>query len=241
MAKSLGMIGVMRLEQVLAELEARRDTRAIAVWQRLGMDIRAYFGVNLTQLKQLASNIGRQHNLAIQLWETGIHDARLLAVLIEEPEKMTEAQLDQWMSEVDYWDLSDKIAQLLVPKLEPKLVGRKVKQWLKSSNEWIERAAYILIGQVAKLEKDVLPAKDFEVYLKRVERQIRKAKNWVQEGMLYAVMAIGTRNKTLYKKALAVASRIKEFEIEVDYGDTSCRTPDVLAYLESEKVQAKMK
>jgi len=226
----------MKLEQVLRELEARSDRRQIAVWQRLGMDIRNFYGVSQTQIIHLAATIGRDHDLAGELWATGVHDARLLAVLIENKGQITQGQVFLWLNDSDYWDLTDLIVKKLLLSLDVKFVLRIIRESIKSDKEFVERAAYIAIGELAKNNAKV-SGKNFEGYLSRIGRQIKNAKNWVKEGMLYALVMIGTKNKTLNKKAVGVARRIDDFDIRIEYGDTPKKTPDIYGYLTSDEVQ----
>lgn len=229
----------MKLEQVLRELEARSDRRLIAIWQRIGMDIRNFYGVSQTQIIHLAKTIGKDHDLAGELWASGVHDARLLAVLIEDKAKITEGQVFLWLNDSDYWDLSDLVVKNLLINLDIKFVIRVIKDSLKSDKEFVERAAYIAIGELARRNSKI-GSKEFGIYLNRIDRQVKKAKNWVVEAMLFALVMIGMRNKTLNKKAIVVAKKISEADVVVEYGDAPRRTPNVYEYLTSKEAQAKI-
>ncbi|PIR87884.1 MAG: hypothetical protein COU10_02215 [Candidatus Harrisonbacteria bacterium CG10_big_fil_rev_8_21_14_0_10_45_28] len=229
----------MKLDQVLRELEARSDRRLIAVWQRIGMDIRHFYGVSQTQIAHLAKTIGKDHDLAGELWASGVHDARLLAVLIEDKTKITEGQVFLWLNDSDYWDLSDIVVKDLLVNLDIKFVIRVIKDSLKSDKEFVERASYIAIGELAR-RSNKIGSKEFDIYLNKIDRQVKKARNWVVEAMLFALVMIGMRNKTLNKKAIVVAKKISEADVVVEYGDAPRQTPNVYEYLTSREAQAKL-
>ncbi|MFW5701315.1 MAG: DNA alkylation repair protein, partial [Bacteroidota bacterium] len=97
----------MTTEQAIQEIKAIADPRAIKIWERGGMDTSKYLGANLTGLKKIAKKIGRDNDLAMDIWRTGFHDAKLLATYICEPKKVTEEQIDEWIEGVGFWDLAD--------------------------------------------------------------------------------------------------------------------------------------
>lgn len=226
----------MNAEQLLRELKALGDPRALQVWQRMGMDTRNFYGVGLTKIRTLAKKIKKDHTLAAALWQSGIHDARLLAAFIAEPAKVTEEQLERWVAEADFWDLSDKLATEVVAKSP--YARKKMSEWLPSKQEYVRRAAFVLLAELARSDNE-LKDDELQAYLARIEKDIHREQNWVREAMNTALIAIGSRNQKLNQKARAAAKRIGQ--VEVDYGDTSCRLPDALAHLTSKKLQARLK
>lgn len=219
---------------VVEDLKKLGDPRAVAAWKRLGFNTDIYLGVNLTKLGAYAKKLKKNHDLAQSLWESGIHDARLLATMIEDPKLVTEGQIRRWVSDAYYWDLVDKICSNVVAKTS--FGASLMKDWLKSSEEFVRRAGYMTLAGLAKSNGSV---SDHELaqYLVRIEKEIAGEKNWVREAMNYAVIAIGSRNARLNDLALGVAERIGK--VEIDYGETSCKAPDANSYLT--KAQSKIK
>ena len=230
----------MTTQQILKDLKALGDPRAIAIWKRGGMPTDNFFGVNLTKLGAYAKKLKKNHELALELWNSGVHDARLLATMIEEPNKVTVEQIERWVKDADFWDLTDRICKNVVSKTPFAL--EKMRTWMKSNDEFVKRAGYMVLKELAR-QKDAGQAKadsalsdeTLAEHLAVIERDIQTEKNWVKEAMNYALIAIGSRNKPLNRRALDAANRIGK--VDVDYGDSSCKAPDAVAYLK--KAQGK--
>nr|MBA3470142.1 DNA alkylation repair protein [Herpetosiphonaceae bacterium] len=218
----------MQVEQVLSRLHELADPRAVAVWARMNVSPERYIGVNLTKLKQLAKEIKKNHPLALELWATAIHDAKLLATMIEDPRKVTEGQIDLQIAQVYSPDLCDKFCTNVVAKTP--LLLSKIGQWAQHPEEMYKRGGYTLIATLARsdtLTEDAF----FAAYLPAIEAEIATERNWVREAMNYTLIAIGSRTSDLNQAAAAVAQRIGP--ITIDYGDTSCKNPDALTSLTS--------
>jgi 3-methyladenine DNA glycosylase AlkD len=216
----------MRLEQVIAKMEALTDRRAIEAWARMRVSPENYLGVNLTKLKTLSKEIKKDHELALQLWNSKIHDAKLLATMIEESKKVTLDQIDRQVKEIYSIDLADKFSNNVVAKT--KFLQQKVDEWTVSQEEMIKRCGYILLFSQAKNDEN-LPDEYFEKFLDVIERGVQSEKNWIKEAMNYVLIGIGCRNKNLNRRAIQVAKKVGK--IEIDYGDTSCKAPDALTKL----------
>ena len=215
-----------QVDMILKDLKALGDPRAIAVWKRVGMDTEKYFGVGMTKLRAYAKKHKKNHELALQLWASGYHDARLLATLLEEPNKATAEQIDRWVTESDFWDLINTLCSNVVVKTP--FAQKKMEAWLKSKKELVRRAGYMILVGLAK-EDNGFSDSFFEPYLVKIEKEIANEANWVREGMNYALIAIGSHSKPLGKAALKTAEKIGK--IEIDYGDSSCQTLDAATYI----------
>ncbi len=223
----------MNVEQALARIQELSDPRALAVWSRIYISPDRYLGANLTKLKELAKEIKKSHDLALALWETHIHDAKLLATMIEEPKKVTLEQINGQMEEVYSVDLADKYTTNVIAKTS--FVQQKIDEWLTSDNEMKKRSAYNLICAQVKNDQRQ-PDSYFAQYLPTIQHDLQRERNWVKEMMNYAVIAIGSRSQELRAQAIAVAQAIGP--VEVDYGDTSCKTTDALQKLTQLKQSA---
>ncbi len=225
----------MTLNNIMDELKAQSDPRAVKVWKKMGMDTGKYLGVNLTKLKNLSKKIGKNHALAHELWGTGVHDAKLLATYIEKTKVVKEGQIDKWIEECFYWDLSDKFVTNVVSKTP--FAAKKASQWIKSDKEFIRRSAFIILSEAAKTGKDT--GIDFENYLPEIEEDLRNGMNFVKEGALYAIMRIGSINMYYNDKAIKIIDSVGT--VVVDYGDTSCKTPDAISFLKSSRIRSGLK
>lgn len=225
----------MTADQVLTRIRELGDPRAVAIWQRMTkLPPDQYLGAGLTKLKGLAKEIKKDHDLALALWATNVHDAKLLSTMVEEPKKAGLPQLDKQVAEIYTWDLADKFAQLVVSKHPegPALA----EQWRTDDAEMVRRTALTTASELAKKNKK-LADEYFAAFLDHIRERIAEETNWAKEGMINALTGIGSRNAAMHASALEIAEANPG--IEIDYGDTSCKTPDYLAYLNSDRVREK--
>lgn len=225
----------MTKDEIISQLKEMGDPRALKIWGKMNMDTSNYLGVGLTKIKKLAKRIKKNHSLSEELWDTGIRDARLLSFAIADPQMLSKANLLEKVKELDFWDLTDNFCSFLVAKSD--YGAELADEWRYSDVEMIKRSAFISVAGLAKT-KNSLTDDYFDSYLAQIKKEIRSDKNWVKEGMIYALMGIGTRNENLNKAAIAVSEAVGK--IIVDYGETSCVTPDPLKYLTGDKIKAKI-
>jgi 3-methyladenine DNA glycosylase AlkD len=221
-------------EQVLTELQKMGTEQNRKVYARHGVGANM-FGVSFADLKILKKKIKVDHDLALALWQTGNHEACILATMIADPERADEKSLDRWARDLDNYLLTDYFSQW-VSRTE--FAARKRDAWTYSDEEWIGRAGYGLLGRAA-LEDATLPDECFEKFLTIIEREIHRSKNRVREAMNGALIAIGMRNEKLQKQAIAAARRIGK--VVVDHGETGCKTPDAEAYILKAAARSKKK
>ena len=218
----------MNLSELTKILKEMADPRALASWERLNLQSKDIFlGTGMSKLKERAKKIPKDHSLAIECWRSNIHDAKMMACFIDEPKKITESEADEVIHHIDVWGLGDQYVKNQIAKTPFKI--EKAEQWANDKREYVRRAGYQLIQILAK-DDDSLPDSWFEAYLRHIEN-LQQEDNFVKEMMAYALMAIGGRNANLHSKALQIANRTGK--VEVDYGDTSCQSPDPLGFLES--------
>ncbi len=220
----------MTVKEVLDQLHALSDPRAVKNWEKLGNDPKIYIGVGLTKLKTFAKKIKKNQALSLELWKTGYHDARVLACLIADPLEVTEAQIDEWMKHIQNTELGDQIAAYVVGG--GPFAMKKMKQWTKSKDEWTKRTGYMLVSGMAG-NPQILSDEDLEKILQTIEKEIHRSPNYARDGMNWALIKIGYRSLELNKLAIEAAERIGP--VQVDYGDTSCKLPDAITYLKRKK------
>lgn len=221
----------MQVAQVVERLHKLADARAVAIWAKMYLSPEPYIGVNLTKLKVLAKELKKNHALALELWESGIHDAKLLATMIEEPKKVGAEQIERQMTQIYSCDLVDKYCTNVVAKTP--FILPNIIAWTQHPAEMYQRGGYTLLATLARSETLTEDA-FFTPYLQRIEAEIGAERNWVREAMNYALIAIGQRTAALHHTATAVAQRVGP--IQIDYGDTSCKAPDALASLRAPRV-----
>jgi len=224
----------MTYTDVMKELEAAGTAQNRKVYARHGVGEKM-FGVSFENLTKLKKKIKTDHDLALRLWASGVHDARMLATMIADPSKMTSSLLDAWLEEIDNYVLSDAFAKLAE---ESAFAREKMEKWTRSKDEWIGRAGWQLLARLAMSDAS-LTDDALEEYLKAIESRIHRSKNRQRDAMNSAVIAIGIRSAALEKKAVAAARRIGK--VEVDHGETGCKTPDAVEYIARVKARRKTK
>jgi len=215
----------MTLAEAMGALEKAGSAQARKTYARHGAP-EPMFGVSFAFLKALVKRIGVDHDLAVALWGTGNFDARNLAVKIADPARMSPGDLDRWARDYKVRMCGMYMASLTA---EGPHAAAKAAQWLASKEETERCTGWGLVGQMASRD-EATPDAWFADLLARIERTIRTAPNFEREAMNHAVIAIGGRSAALRKSALAAAKRIGK--VEVDHGDTACKTPEAGPYIE---------
>ena len=213
----------MMLDETMRVLEKAGSEQTRKTYRRHGAQ-EPMFGVSFAILKTLVKRIGVDHELAVQLWNTGNHDARVLAVKIADPAQIKPAQLDRWAAAMRTWN--EYVAMLTA---ESPHGAAKAKEWLASPKEPLRATAWLLIGFLASLDEK--SGDDyFAKLVERIESSIHSATNSERQTMNSALISIGGRSPALRKAATAAAKRIGK--VEIDYGDTECKTRDAGPYIE---------
>jgi 3-methyladenine DNA glycosylase AlkD len=215
----------MTLAEVMSALERAGTAQARKTYARHGAK-QPMFGVSFAVLSGLVKRIRVDHDLALELWDTGNFDARNLAVKIADPAAMNPADLDRWAGGMQPRMCGGYVAMLAAEGPH----GRaKVRQWLASGNEGQRCAGWNTLSQLAQRDASA-PDAMFSDALARIEKTIHSAPNAERAAMNAAVIAIGCRSAAFRKAAAAAAKRIGK--VEVAHGDTSCKTPDAAQYIE---------
>ena len=192
------------VNEVLNELKSLSTPEHFAKLSHFGInDARAY-GVKIPLLRQLAKKIGKHHELALELWNTEIHEARLLASMIEDSKLLIEKQFDAWVSDFDSWDMCDQCCSLLG---DTQYALKKIDEYSLCSEEFVKRTAFVLICQQAVHHKEV-DNEQFYYFLNIIEREAWDDRNFVRKAVNWALRQIGKRNELLRLKAIETAERI---------------------------------
>jgi 3-methyladenine DNA glycosylase AlkD len=197
-----------RVREALTWLE-RRGIRRIReeMLTRHGIRTPRAFGVSVGTIQQLAKRLGRDHDLAAALWATGWYEARMLAAWVDEPERVTAAQMDRWSRDFDNWGICDTVCVHLFDRTPH--AWRKVDPWSRRRAEFVKRAAFALLAGLALHDK-AAGNQRFIRSLALVERAASDERNFVKKGVSWALRVIGRRNQALNAAAVATSRRLVE-------------------------------
>lgn len=222
----------MTKKEVLALLKENKDERGIKIMERSGVKS---FGLGLTKLKALAKKIGRDNDLALELWDEPYYDTQILATLIADPKAANRHQLEKWAISAGGWIITHSMCTNMMPEV-PFLIDI-TEEWLQSPNDALRRCGYLSLAEIAK-QNDVLPDEYYHPYLEIIERKLQSEENFVKDAMNIALVTIGSHSKSLNRRALAVAEKLGK--VEVDYGDNSCEALDAVKHLTTPKLIEKL-
>jgi 3-methyladenine DNA glycosylase AlkD len=167
------------------------------------------FGVPMSTMQAIARRIGRNHDLALALWETGWYEARTVAALIDEPERVTAAQMDRWAREFGNWAVCDSVCFFLFDRTPHGFA--KVKKWSGSKDEFVKRGAFALLASLAAHDK-VSSDDAFLACLPLVESAAVDGRNFVKKGVSWALRMMGRRSPEMLTASLATAKRLSASE-----------------------------
>lgn len=215
----------MTLKQAMAALEKMGTAQNRKTYARHGAG-ENMFGVSFANLNALKKQIGTDHQLAEQLWQTGNVDAMSLATMIADPQQFTANAADVWLRQVDYAVLGGLLASVIA---RSSLAPRKIAKWTRSRQELVRQVGYDLLCATLKESPDTLDDETCTRYLQTIEEQIHDSPNMARHSMNQAVIAVGIYKPSLREAAIASAGRIGK--VQVDHGQTGCKTPDAIAYI----------
>jgi 3-methyladenine DNA glycosylase AlkD len=229
----------MTKTEVIALLRENKNERGIANWKKLGHEGFKSFGIGLTQLRKLAKKIGRDHDLALKLWNSDVYDARVIGTLIDEPKKMTRKQAEAQVDELGYGMLAHVYCTCGATLPKAPFVRELAMDWMDSKENMRRRCGYLLLYELSKDYRDkALNDRFFTGYINRIAEVIQDEENWVKDAMHVSLMGIGKRNLKLNRAALKAAKAIGP--VEVDYGDNGCEPMDIVKHLTSDWLQKKL-
>jgi len=221
-------------DDILARLKALADPKAVEGMAQFGINTKNAYGVSIPSLRTMAKEIGKNHVLALQLWSSGIHEARILASMIDDSELVTEEQMEGWVSDFDSWDVCDQCCSNLFDKT--KYAHQKAVMWSARKKEFVKRAGFVLMVALAVHDKT---AKDeqFLKFLPIIKRESVDERNFVKKAVNWALRGIGKRNKALNKAAVKTAKEIQR----TDSKSAKWVASDALRELTSEAIQRRLR
>jgi 3-methyladenine DNA glycosylase AlkD len=174
---------------------------------RFGISSHHAYGVAMKDIQAIARRVGRDHALALELWDTEVYEARMLTAFVDEPERVTATQMDRWCRDFDNWAICDTLCFKLWDQLPH--AWKKVEQWTKATGEFQKRAGFVLLACLASHDKTATDAQFLEG-LRLVEREAHDDRNFVKKGINWALRRIGTRNAKLRAAAIDTGTRLAE-------------------------------
>jgi 3-methyladenine DNA glycosylase AlkD len=223
----------MRLQQVIHELESLGKAENLEGMKKFGISPRKGWGVPMPALRALAKKLGRDHDLALELWASEVHDARILACLIDDPKKVTESQMQSWAKDFYSWDLCDQCCMNLFDKTT--YAYKKVNDWSRREEEFVRRAAFSLAASLAVHDKKASDEK-LASLLPLIEEASTDERNMVKKAVSWALRQIGKRNIALNAQAIQAAERIKK----INSRSARWIASDALRELRSEEVRSRL-
>jgi len=201
---------------------------------RYGMAAEQRLGVSIPDLRKIAKELRKDHVLAVELWKTGIPEAKILAAMIDEPEKLTETQMEDWVKEINSWDICDQVCMNLFEKIP--LAWKKIFDWSNRDEEFIKRTAFALIACLAWHDKDAEDEKFVKLF-PVIRHGATDERNFVKKAVNWALRNIGKRNPNLNKAAIKTTKEIQR----IDSKAASWIASDAIRELESKAVQRRLR
>ena len=221
-------------EEVVKRLRLLGDPRAVEGAARFGIHVSNVLGVCAPNLRRLAKEVGKDHALAGKLWTTGIHDARCLAALIDDPAQVTPRQMERWAGDFDSWAVCDTACCCLFDKTP--CAWDKAIEWTGREPQYVKRAGFVLMAALAVHDKKADDER-FESFFPLLLRHADDERNFVKKAVNWALRQIGKRNRRLNRLAIQAAGKIRR----VDCRSARWIASDALRELTSDKVRDRLK
>lgn len=222
------------VEEIVTALKSMANPRNVEGMARFGISAHNTLGVSVPQMRKLAGAVKKNHALAQELWQTGIHEARIVATMIDEPAEVTPQQMDKWALDFDSWDVCDQACMALFSRTS--LGIPKAHEWSLRNEEFVKRAGFALMASLALGKKNVSD-EQLAAFLPDIEREAGDERNFVKKAVNWALRQIGKKNQRLNKLAIASAERIRQ----QDSRSARWIASDALRELCGEKIQSRLK
>ena len=223
----------MLADEILQKLNSMADPAAVKGMARYGINPHNNLGISVNELRRMARDIGTDHQLALALWKSGIHDARLLACFVDNPAQVTSEQMDCWAADFDSWDICDQACTSLFDATA--LAWGKAFEWAERTEEFVKRGGFSLIAGLAVHDKSADDAQ-FEQFIPLIKKHADDDRNYVKKAVSWALRNIGKRNRHLNIQMVQLAEDL----LATDSQTAKWVASRALRELTSDKVQARM-
>lgn len=224
----------MDYNDIIKELKKLANPKNVEGMARFGINPKDTLGIPMPDIRKLAKKIGKDHELALKLYASGIHEAKILAAMVAEPDKLTEKQMENWVLGIDSWDVCDQVCMNLFEKTP--LAFKKIKDWSQRKEEFVKRTAFSLIACLAWHDKE-MKDEEFIKFFPIIKKASIDNRNFVRKAVNWALRHIGKRNKNLNKEAIKLAREI----LKIDSKSAQWIAKDAIRELESEAIQKRFK
>ena len=222
------------VKDVLDKLQSKAKPEQLKGMAKYGIAVEQRLGVSVPDMRKLAKELGRDHKLALDLWRTGIAEARILAGMVGDPAKLTEEQMEEWVKGIDSWDVCDQVCMNLFEKNQ--LAWKKIIDWSEREEEFVKRTAFSLIACLAWHDKKAGDDKFIEL-LPIIIREATDERNFVKKAVNWALRNIGKRNLNLNGAAINTAKEIQQLDSKA----ARWIAADAIRELESYAIQSRLK
>ncbi len=199
----------MQYTDIIEKLKSLSDPEAVKGMARFGINPENTYGVSIPNLRKIAKETVADHALAQQLWASGIHEARILASMIDRPEMVTKVQMESWVKDFDSWDVCDQCCMNLFEKT--RFAYQKASEWSSNDKEFIKRAGFVLMARLAVSDKKT-DDRQFEGFFPIIKREASDDRNQVKKAVNWALRQIGKRNLNLNQMAIKAAREIQQMD-----------------------------
>jgi 3-methyladenine DNA glycosylase AlkD len=228
----------MEYTEMMKKLESLKNPRNVEGMARFGIRPKTkVYGVTIPDLRKIAKQSGKNNELAKKLWDTGIHEARILAGFVAEPEKITEKQFEKWIKDFDSWDVVDQVCSACLDKT--KITQKKIFELAKREKEFEKRTAFTLMCCLAVHDKN-LPDQKFLKFFPLIKKAATDERNFVKKAVNWALRQIGKRNKNLNKEAIKLAKEICQMGEKVSSKSAKWIASNALTELTSDKIKKRL-
>lgn len=219
---------------VLQRLKSLANPDYAAGMARFGINPLHVLGISIPTLQKIAARIGKDHLLAERLWTSGVHEARILACMIDDPRTITELQMENWVKEFDSWGLCDQCCNRLFVKT--RYAADKAVAWSERTEEFVRRAGFVMMAQLAIHDKKIHDS-GLEQFFLRIKEGATDERNFVKKAVSWSLRQIGKRNAGLNQMAVEVALEIDQ----MDSRSAKWIARDTLKELKSDGVQHRLR
>jgi 3-methyladenine DNA glycosylase AlkD len=221
-------------KEILKTLHSKANSKNVEGMAKFGMTADRRLGISVPDMRKIARENGKDHEVALELWDSGIPEAQIVAALIAEPDKLTEQQMEHWVKDIYSWDVCDQVCMNLFDKSP--LAWKKIHDWSKREEEFVKRTAFSLIACIAWHDKTIPDEKLIELF-RLIKTAATDERNFVKKSVNWALRHIGKKNKNLNQSAINLAKEIKQMDSKAARWIAN----DAIRELQSEKVQLRLK
>ncbi len=223
-----------KINIILERLKSIANPDNLIGMAKFGITPKNAFGISVPNLRKIAKEIGKDHNLALKLYKIDYRETRILASMIDIPELVTEEQMEDWVKTFDYWEICDQVCMNLFSRTEYAM--KKAIEWSEREEEFVKRAGFTLIACLSWRDKKIKD-NDFDLFFDIIKRESKDERNNVKKAVNWALRQIGKRNTGLNKKAIEISKEI----MQLNSKSAKWIAKDALRELEDKKTKERIK